>query len=173
MSNTSYLSSAGIEDPNLDDVQRTTGELVDGPSMMLEQLQRLIHLVDQSDTVELEIKQSNLKSRLVLRKAKPVTNEAAYVTHQDARESESHGSVDEVYIIVAPFVGLVQLYTPSNNKPLVATGEKIKEQQNVCWIQSMGLLNEVESAVAGQIVELLVQHGQPVEYGQPLMKIMK
>ena len=55
--------------------------------------------------------------------------------------------------------------------PFVAIGDRIKLGQTVCIIEAMKLMNEIEAEVSGQVVEILVENGTPVEYGQPLMRI--
>jgi acetyl-CoA carboxylase biotin carboxyl carrier protein len=55
--------------------------------------------------------------------------------------------------------------------PFVAVGDRVKSGQSVCIIEAMKLMNEIEAEVSGQVMEILVQNGEPVEYGQPLMRI--
>jgi acetyl-CoA carboxylase biotin carboxyl carrier protein len=53
----------------------------------------------------------------------------------------------------------------------VEVGDRVKAGQSVCIIEAMKLMNEIEAEVSGQVMEILVQNGEPVEYGQPLMRI--
>jgi acetyl-CoA carboxylase biotin carboxyl carrier protein len=55
--------------------------------------------------------------------------------------------------------------------PFVDVGDRIRIGQTVCIIEAMKLMNELEAEVAGEIVEILVSNGQPVEYGQVLMRV--
>jgi acetyl-CoA carboxylase biotin carboxyl carrier protein len=55
--------------------------------------------------------------------------------------------------------------------PFVEVGDRIRTGQTVCIIEAMKLMNEIEAEVSGQIVEILVENGEPVEYGQPLMRV--
>ncbi|HEY9657254.1 MAG TPA: biotin/lipoyl-containing protein, partial [Allocoleopsis sp.] len=55
--------------------------------------------------------------------------------------------------------------------PFVDVGDRIKTGQVVCIVEAMKLMNEVESEVSGEIVEILVENAQPVEYGQVLMRV--
>ena len=73
--------------------------------------------------------------------------------------------------IVAPLVGTFHVWAKPRGGALVAVGDRVKAGQLVGTIQSLNVLNEVESAVAGRVVEVHVQEGQPVEYGQVLMTI--
>jgi acetyl-CoA carboxylase biotin carboxyl carrier protein len=53
----------------------------------------------------------------------------------------------------------------------VEVGDRIRIGQTVCIIEAMKLMNEIEAEVSGEVVEVLVENGKPVEYGQPLMRI--
>ena len=56
-------------------------------------------------------------------------------------------------------------------QPFVEIGDRVRVGQTVCIIEAMKLMNEIEAEVSGQIIDLLVHNGEPVEYGQPLMRI--
>ena len=56
-------------------------------------------------------------------------------------------------------------------KPFVTVGQTIKQGDKVCIIEAMKLMNEIESEVAGKVIEICVQDGQPVEFGQVLMYV--
>ncbi|QZZ20804.1 acetyl-CoA carboxylase biotin carboxyl carrier protein [Leptothermofonsia sichuanensis E412] len=73
--------------------------------------------------------------------------------------------------IVSPMVGTFYRSPAPDEPPFVELGDRIRKGQTVCIIEAMKLMNELESEVAGEIVEILVQNGQPVEYGQILMRV--
>ena len=79
--------------------------------------------------------------------------------------------VETKHSIAAHFVGIFHAAAKPKRRPLVAPGDRVKAGQLVATIESLNVFNEVESPVAGQVVEILVQDGQPVEYGQQLMNI--
>jgi acetyl-CoA carboxylase biotin carboxyl carrier protein len=58
-----------------------------------------------------------------------------------------------------------------SESPFVEVGDRVRSGQTVCIIEAMKLMNEIESEVSGQVIEILLQNGEPVEYGQPLMRI--
>jgi acetyl-CoA carboxylase biotin carboxyl carrier protein len=58
-----------------------------------------------------------------------------------------------------------------DDAPFVEVGDRIRTGQTVCIIEAMKLMNEIEAEVSGQVMEILVMNGDPVEYGQPLMRI--
>ena len=144
------------------------------------QLQHLVHLLDESDVSELEVKRPQERMRLVLRKVKATTQHAsdeyqvpaaslngtALVEHEDAV-----ASADTRHTVIAPLVGIFHSWAKPKGKPVVAIGDSVKIGQMVGTIQSLNVTSEVESPVAGRVAELLVQDGQPVEYGQHLVII--
>jgi biotin carboxyl carrier protein len=144
----------------------------DAESISLEQLQLLVRLVDQSDIVELEVTHSGTRRTLVLRRSGLLISDATPAEScSPTQEATNYESGPRRYTITAPCVGFFQLWSKSKNKPLVVVGDTVKDGQHVAVIRSLGISNEVESPVTGRIVEILVQDGQPVEYGQPLMEI--
>jgi acetyl-CoA carboxylase biotin carboxyl carrier protein len=141
----------------------------------IEQLQRLVRLLDNSDVSELELKRGGEGTHLVLRKAKaPESNEHSserqYVpaTVKVPSAEEPHKTEHKV---LARLVGTFHTWAKPKGGALVAVGDRVKAGQLVGTIESLNVLNEVETTVAGHVVEILVQEGQPVEYGQLLMTI--
>lgn len=70
--------------------------------------------------------------------------------------------------IVSPMVGTFYRAPSPTSDPYVVEGDLIKEGQDLCIIEAMKLMNEIESEYTGKIVRILVENGQPVEYGEPL-----
>ena len=73
--------------------------------------------------------------------------------------------------IVSPMVGTFYTSPSPDAKPFVTVGQTIKKGDKVCIIEAMKLMNEIEAEVEGKIVEVCVQDGQPVEFGQVLMYV--
>ncbi len=73
--------------------------------------------------------------------------------------------------ITSPMVGTFYQSPAPDEPPFVDVGDRVRQGQTVCIIEAMKLMNELESEVSGEIVEVLVQNGQPVEYGQTLMRV--
>ncbi len=79
--------------------------------------------------------------------------------------------VPKGHLITSPFVGTFYR-TPAPDQPsFVDVGTVVKKGQTLCIVEAMKLMNEIESEVAGKIVEILAQNAQPVEFGQPLFRI--
>ncbi len=147
-------------------------------SISVEQLRHLVQLLDQSDVSEIELKRASEGMRLVLRKAK--APESINVLAQPLTMPATNGAADmsskptpaeAKQTVVAPLVGIFHVWAKPKGGALVAVGDKVKAGQLVGTISSLNVINEVETSKAGRVVEILVQEGQAVEYGQPLMFI--
>jgi acetyl-CoA carboxylase biotin carboxyl carrier protein len=88
--------------------------------------------------------------------ASPVPAQAAAVAHADE------------HIIKSPIVGTFYAGSSPEAGPFVRAGDKVEVGQTVCIIEAMKLMNEIEADVSGEIARVLVENGQPVEYGEPL-----
>lgn len=144
--------------------------------LSIEDLRHLIHVLDTSDVSEIEVKHAAQRTRLVLRKTVAtngiVQHDQAALSPQGQAESASPtGDENTSQAVVAPLVGIFHPWIKPKGKPLVAVGDEVKAGQLVGAIQSLNIIYEVETHVEGRVVEILVQDGQPVEYGQPLMMI--
>lgn len=138
------------------------------------QVQRLIRLLDNSDVSEVEIRRADEGMRLVLRKAKVSegVGEGEYpVGTLASGEAGEETSAETKRIVTAPLVGIFHTWGKPKGKALVAPGDQVKIGQLLGTIQSLNVINEVESPVAGRVIEILVQDGQAVEYGQQLITI--
>lgn len=89
--------------------------------------------------------------------------------------SQPAGSTDtsdgNVAYVTSPFVGTFYRAPSPDSAPFVDVGTRIKKGQVICIVEAMKLMNEIESEIEGSIVQLLVENGQAVEYGEPLFKI--
>lgn len=169
MDGISYDRSASINSSN-ESQDDTTANV-----MSIDQLQRLVRLLDNSDVSELELKRPEEGTHLILRKATtPIGNELP-IEHQYESATSNMPAVGEPekteHKVLAPLVGTFHTWAKPKGGALVAVGDRVKAGQLVGTIESLNVLNEVETTVAGHVVEIFVQEGQPVEYGQVLMTI--
>src|SRR5688572_24956064 len=74
----------------------------------------------------------------------------------------------EGHVVKAPMVGTFYRSASPDAKPFVEVGQALKEGETICIIEAMKLMNEIEADAAGVVKAILVENGQPVEYGQPL-----
>jgi biotin carboxyl carrier protein len=148
-----------------------------GPEVVsIAQLKGLVQLLDRSDIVEIEVKREEL--HLVLRKAQTTVPGASSVVV--AAASNGHTSIVDVEetrptaaleTVKAALVGTFHPWLKPKSGTLVAVGDLVKPGQVVGTIEALNVLNEVEVSVAGRVIEILAQDGQPVEYGQALLKL--
>lgn len=151
--------------------------------MDLRKLKTLIDLVQQSDIAELEITEGEEKVRIsrfggatapvmVAQSAPqqmvqlPLTEPVEAVPAPEAAPAEPEG-----HTVKSPMVGTFYRSSAPGSKPFVEVGSPIKSGETVCIIEAMKLLNEIEADSDGVIKAILVENGQPVEYGQPLFII--
>lgn len=73
--------------------------------------------------------------------------------------------------VISPMVGTFYCSSAPDESPFVEVGDRIRLGQTVCIIEAMKLMNEIEAEISGQVMELLGKNGEPVEYGQVLMRI--
>ncbi len=145
-------------------------------SISIEQLRHLVHLLDRSDVTEIEVKRPEEGTRLALRKVK-LSESGEHNGYQTMVPLETKAGEGEMLgeetktTIVAPLVGIFHTWAKPKGGALVALGDRVKSGQPVGTIQSLNVMNEVESTVTGRVAEIFVQDGQAVEYGQALLAI--
>ncbi len=143
-----------------------------GERISMVQLRHLVHLLDGSDVSEIEVKRAGEGVHLVLRKAKLQANEDLDLYHVQSPAADSTVMPTETrHTITSSLVGIFHPWSKPNGSQRVAVGEQVKVGQLVGMIQSLNVINEVETPFAGHITEILVQDGQAVEYGQQLVVI--
>ncbi|MBI2555170.1 MAG: acetyl-CoA carboxylase biotin carboxyl carrier protein [Candidatus Rokubacteria bacterium] len=139
-------------------------------ALPLSEVRQLIDLALARGLTELEVSQGETRIRIrreVGHAAAPVAPPpVAPAPAQQAERPEAH-----LLTIEAPMVGTFYRAPSPTADPYVREGDVIKEGQVLCVIEAMKLMNEIESKVAGRISKILVENGQPVEYGQPLFLI--
>ncbi|TDR32500.1 acetyl-CoA carboxylase biotin carboxyl carrier protein [Hydromonas duriensis] len=147
--------------------------------MDLRKLKTLIDLVSDSDISELEITEAEGKVRIVKGGA-PVVMAAApqYATAPAAApaapvvtEAAAAPAAESGHTVKSPMVGTFYTSSSPGSPAFVEVGTSVKKGQTVCIIEAMKLLNEIEADADGVIKQVLVENGQPVEFGQPLFII--
>jgi acetyl-CoA carboxylase biotin carboxyl carrier protein len=153
------------------------GELI----VDLRKLKTLIDLVADSGISEIEVTEGEDKVRIVkhapnlLQPAPPAVPAALVAPPAVAGTPATPAAapVEEAkgMVVKSPMVGTFYRSSSPGSKPYVELGQAVKEGETLCIIEAMKLLNEIESEFSGSVKEILVENGQPVEYGQPLMVI--
>ena len=149
--------------------------------MDLRKLKKLIDLVQESGIAELEITEGEEKVKIVKGGGVSVSNAAsappaaaatpatpAPVAAPVAASAPAEPAAPEGHVVKAPMVGTFYRSPSPDAKPFVEVGHSIKEGQTICIIEAMKLMNEIEADASGVVKAILVENGQPVEYGQPL-----
>ncbi len=149
--------------------------------MDLRKLKTLIELVETSGIGELEIQEGEERVRIT-RAAAPAPH--AVTTHVTATPSAAAApagaSVDPVpvaapefagHILKSPMVGTFYRAGTPGAKAFVEIGDAVETGDTLCIIEAMKLMNEIEADASGIVKEILVENGQPVEFGQPLILI--
>jgi acetyl-CoA carboxylase biotin carboxyl carrier protein len=153
----------------------SNGELDATSNISVEQLQRLVRLLDGSDVSEIEIRRGGEGvpgTHLLLRKAGASESSEQMMTLPATGNGTLPETPEETkHTVTAPLVGIFHVWARPKGGALVALGDMVKVGQLVGTIQSLNIINEVESQAVGRVIEIFVQDGQPVEYGQPLMTI--
>jgi acetyl-CoA carboxylase biotin carboxyl carrier protein len=143
--------------------------------MDLRKLKKLIDLVQESGIAELEITEGEEKVKIVKGGEATVTPVAAAATPAAsaaaAPPAPAEPPVQEGHVLKAPMVGTFYRSASPESKAYVEVGQNVKAGETVCIIEAMKLMNEIEADATGVIKAILVENGQPVEYGQPLFII--
>lgn len=161
----------------------------------LSEIKELVKLIDQTSVSELEIE--NEGARLFIRK--PGKTESVVVTHAPAMQPVYAGAVQTVmpqsaaasaelgtsvpveaqptdpaaglHTIKSPMVGTFYRASAPGAAPYVSTGDKVNEKTVVCILEAMKLMNPIDAEIRGEIVEILAEDGQLVEYNQALFLV--
>ncbi len=158
--------------------------------MDLRKLKTLIDLVSESNVSELEITEAEGKVRIV----KSVAAEAAPLVYapqpvqavaaaqaapaaaqapasSPATEAAAPPPAESGHTVKSPMVGTFYHASSPGAEPFVEVGSTVKVGQTLCIIEAMKILNEIEAETAGTVKQILVNNGDPVEFGQPLFVI--
>jgi acetyl-CoA carboxylase biotin carboxyl carrier protein len=157
--------------------------------LKIQEIRELIKLVDQSSISDFEYEHAGSKitmnktgatgavSQPVMQQAQPVQATPAAVqvptpASAPAVETKAEATPKEMdsnlHKIVSPMVGTFYAASSPDADNYVNVGDKVKNDTVVCIVEAMKLFNEIEAEVKGEIVEILVENGQLVEFGQPL-----
>lgn len=151
-------------------------------------LKRLIRIFEETDLDEMEVQHSFWcgtrvklgrnrggampQAQLVATAGvQPVTKTA---TVSDAKRSEGStpdDSTGDLHVIKAPMVGTAYRASAPEEDPFVSVGDNVELGQTICVIEAMKIMNEIEADAKGEIVDILIEDGEPVEFNQPIVNI--
>jgi acetyl-CoA carboxylase biotin carboxyl carrier protein len=149
--------------------------------MDLRKLKTLIDLVAESDIAELEVTEGESKVRIVKSSAAP-QSQMIMMQPQQAMQQPLAATAPlpatpvaivepQGHIVKSPMVGSFYRSSAPGSPPFVEVGSTVKEGDTLCIIEAMKLLNEIDADASGVVKQILVENGQPVEFGQPLFVI--
>ena len=146
--------------------------------MDLSYLQQIIKLFEDSSLTELEIDEEGLRVTLSRAKEQPMfamgTQMPAYPMPQLQQAAQAPvaaapvGPSTKTHEVKSPIVGTFYRAPAPDADSYVQVGQVVENGTTLCIIEAMKLMNEIESDAAGKVLKILVENGQPVEYGQPL-----
>ncbi|MBV5287295.1 MAG: acetyl-CoA carboxylase biotin carboxyl carrier protein [Methyloversatilis discipulorum] len=149
--------------------------------MDLRKLKKLIDLVQESGISELEVTEGEEKVRIAKHLpapaaqatyvAAPAPVAAAAAPAAAAPAAPAEAALPEGHVVKSPMVGSFYRSSSPGGKAFVDVGQSVAIGETLCIIEAMKLMNEIESDAAGVVKAVLVENGQPVEYGQPLFII--
>jgi acetyl-CoA carboxylase biotin carboxyl carrier protein len=152
--------------------------------MDLRKLKTLIDLVAESDIAELEVTEGESKVRIVKSSAIQ-QNQVMMVPQQGVQQFSAPAPagaapaapaapavpLETGHVVKSPMVGTFYRSSAPGAPAFVEVGATVKEGDTLCIIEAMKLLNEIDADASGTITKILVENGQPVEFGQPLFVI--
>ena len=148
--------------------------------MDLRKIKTLIDLVQQSGIAELEITEGEEKVRISRHGAQINYPQAPMSASSFVLPTQQAGAVPDAapgpaeptgHTLKSPMVGTFYRCPSPGTPSFVEVGQTVTKGQTLCIIEAMKLLNEIESDAAGVVKAIMVENGQPVEYGQPLFII--
>ena len=161
--------------------------------MNIEDLKAIVSLFDHSSLMELHLQQEGVDLQLSKRENYPVSGSkqvteaieekpAAVVPTKEivsetvvakAPEVQETVAKEDLQYIKSPIVGIVYLAPSPDDSTFVQVQDKVQVGQPVCIIEAMKIMNEINAEISGEVVEILVENGQMVDYGQELFAIKK
>ena len=148
--------------------------------MDLRKLKKLIDLVQESGISELEVTEGEEKVRIAKHMVTHVAPQAVQHTVHAApapaaapatEASAPESTLPAGHVITSPMVGTFYRASSPGGEPFASVGDTVAVGDTLCIIEAMKLMNEIDSDAAGTIKAILVENGQPVEFGQPLMVV--
>jgi len=141
--------------------------------MELEDLKDLIELLKETDITELQIEKDGTKVKIKREKLfssieTPVHKSAVF---KEKIVAETENAAQRLVTVTSPIVGTFYRSPSPDAPPFTEMGMKVNKGQVLCIVEAMKLMNEIESDADGIVVKVLVENGQPVEYGEPLFLI--
>jgi|SRR5579872_1603483 len=176
--------------------KQNQGTEISVPGIDLGQLERLLSFMSEHGLEEFEYAHGDLRIRLKKAVAPTASSSSralpagpemgvpAMPTRVETMRAESAAVVaepvappppaapaDDLHVIKSPIVGTFYAAPNPESGPFVKVGDTVQAGQTVCIIEAMKLMNEIEADISGEVARIMVENGQPVEYGEPLFAL--
>ncbi len=150
--------------------------------MDIRKIKKLIEVLEESGIAEIEIREGEESVR-ISRKMENSTQyvvapqqlaqapSAVTVTTNNTEATPSTPAIPEGHIVTSPMVGTMYRSPAPDQPPFVDIGKTVQVGDTLCIVEAMKMLNQIEADKAGTVTAILVENGQPVEFGQPLFVI--
>lgn len=147
--------------------------------MDLRKIKKLMELLEESGITEIEVKEGEesiklskqkdftVQQPIIQQQVEPVKPEP----NQIIEKEDSDKNIPDGDIIHSPMVGTFYRAASPDSKPFVEKGQKVKKGDTLCILEAMKMMNQVNAEVGGTVIDVLVDDGEPVEFGQPLFVI--
>lgn len=142
--------------------------------MELDEIRHILNLLKDTDITEFQIEREGVKLKIKREKffaplevSKPIQRPAV----PEKEVEEAIPQEENLVTITSPIVGIFYRSPSPDASPFVEEGSNVKKGQVLCIVEAMKLMNEIESDIDGIVRKILVENGQPVEYGEPLFLI--
>jgi acetyl-CoA carboxylase biotin carboxyl carrier protein len=143
----------------------------------VKRIRRLVELMNEHELAEIDLRQADQRIRLkkggepivTLGEARPATSAAPVAAGDHALAAAK--AQEDLVVIKSPMIGTFYASASPETPPFVKVGDHVGPTSPVCIIEAMKVFNEIPAEVSGQVVAVLVENGEPVEFGQPLFKI--
>ncbi|MBI5179403.1 MAG: acetyl-CoA carboxylase biotin carboxyl carrier protein [Nitrospinae bacterium] len=152
--------------------------------MDIEELKKLIKLVEKSEIREIELEEDGKKIRISKGEGgsisipMPMHYAPAPQPHHVIPPAQIQSAVeaavaedDKSHHVKSPMVGTFYRASAEGAEPYAKEGDVVSKGQTLCIIEAMKLMNEIESDISGRVVKIMPENGSPVEYGETLFKI--
>ncbi|WP_280768389.1 acetyl-CoA carboxylase biotin carboxyl carrier protein [Salipaludibacillus daqingensis] len=168
--------------------------------LKIQEIRELIKLIDESSIDEFKFEQNGSKVTMKKQSDQPVSSNNRSLNSTESTKTnfvqevqpqqevikeesvpsnekeikvvdENKASNEKLHTITSPMVGTFYESPSPDSAPYVKSGDKVNQESVVCIVEAMKLMNEIEAEINGEIVEVLVENGQLVEYGQELFLV--
>ncbi len=151
--------------------------------MTFEEIKELIAVFDESGLAKLKVEQENFKinldktstttTQVVSQPQNVVAPTAVEAVAQPQTQDNNTNNDKEGDFITSPMVGTFYQAPSPSSPAYVKTGDKVRQGQTVCIVEAMKIMNEIQAEFDCEILEILVQDGQAVEFGTPLFRVKR